>query len=296
MIEEPTIASVHKAYADGRLTCRALVETCLARIAAYDQQGPKLNAIITINPRALEIADAMDAARHADPSSAGPLHGIPILVKDNTDTADMRTTGSALALKDHRPARDAFIVAKLRAAGALILAKSALTELAMGGTTEGSLHGQTLNPYDLTRTPGGSSGGTGAGIAANYAVFGTGSDTYQSIRSPASACSLVGLRGTRGLVSRTGLIPFAFTQDEAGPMARTVADIARALDVMAGFDPHDPITGGAPGRGCRPCRRYCLASGVREHQDGFGSRRCDICRCGPNHHVRHVLAGIPQGK
>jgi len=246
-LEDATIAGVQNACAGGGLTARALVEACLARIAACDRQGPKLNAIITVNPRALETADAMDAARRANAANLGPLHGIPILVKDNTDTADMPTTGSALALKDHRPARDAFIVARLRAAGAIILAKSTLTELALGGTTTGSLHGQTLNPYDLTRTPGGSSGGTGVGIAAGYAVFGTGSDTYQSIRSPASACGLVGLRGTRGLVSRTGLIPFAFTQDEVGPMARSVADLARALDVMAGFDPADPVTAGGVG-------------------------------------------------
>lgn len=246
-LEETTIASVHAAYAGGGLTCRALVEAYLARIGAFDRRGPKLNAIITLNPRALDIADAMDAAWRNNRAVCGPLHGIPILLKDNFDTADMPTTGSALALKDSRPKKDAFTVARLKAAGALVLAKTALTELAMGGTTTGSLHGQTLNPYDLTRTPGGSSGGTGAGIAANYAVLGVGSDTYQSIRSPSSACALTGLRGTRGLVSRAGLIPFSFTQDEAGPVARTAADLARALDVMAGFDIADPITDAAIG-------------------------------------------------
>jgi Asp-tRNA(Asn)/Glu-tRNA(Gln) amidotransferase A subunit family amidase len=245
--EEATVASIHQAFADGSLTCRTLTEAYLARIGALDQEGPKLNAVLVVNPRALETAEAMDAAWRENRSACGPLHGIPILLKDNFDTADMPTTGSALALKDSRPKRDAFTVARLKAAGALVLAKTALTELAMGGTTTGSLHGQTLNPYDLTRTPGGSSGGTGAGIAANYAVFGTGSDTYQSIRSPSSACALVGLRGTRGLVSRSGLIPFSFTQDEAGPIARTAADLARALDAMAGVDIADAVTEASAG-------------------------------------------------
>jgi Asp-tRNA(Asn)/Glu-tRNA(Gln) amidotransferase A subunit family amidase len=241
-LDDATIASVHAAYGRGELSCRALVELYLARIASLDQADPGLNAVITLNPRALDTAAEMDAAWRADRSRCGPLHGIPILVKDNTDTAGMPTTGSSLALRDSRPRKDAFVVARLRAAGALVLAKTALTELAMGGTSAGSLHGQTLNPSDLTRTPGGSSGGTGAGVAASYAVFGTGSDTYQSVRSPASACALLGLRGTRGLVSRTGLMPFAYTQDEIGPMARTAEDLARALDVMAGFDPADPVT------------------------------------------------------
>ncbi|MCA0201992.1 MAG: amidase [Proteobacteria bacterium] len=245
--EEATVASVHKAFADGALTCVKLTQAYLGRIAALDRQGPKLNAVIAVNPKALETAEALDRMWRENRAACGPLHGIPILLKDNFDTADMPTTGSALALKDSRPKKDAFTVARLRAAGALVLAKTTLTELAMGGTTTGSLHGQTLNPYDVTRTPGGSSGGTGAGIAANYAVFGTGSDTYQSIRSPSSACALVGLRGTRGLVSRSGLIPFSFTQDEAGPIARSAADLARALDVMAGFDPSDPVTDGAVG-------------------------------------------------
>ena len=168
-------------------------------------------------------------------------------MKDNHDTADMPTTGGSLTLATSVPPRDAFVVRKLREAGAIILAKANLTELARGGTTVSSLGGQTKNPYDLTRTPGGSSGGTGAAIAASFAVAGTGSDTGQSIRSPASAQNLVGLRPTRGLVSRSGIIPVSTTQDEAGPITRTVADAARMLDVMAGYDPDDPITAfGAP--------------------------------------------------
>ena len=173
---------------------------------------------------------------------------MPVVLKDNYDTADLPTTGGSRALAGSRPSRDAFTVAKLRAAGALILAKANLQELAMGGNTVSSLGGQTRNPYDLTRTPGGSSGGTGAAIAAGFGLAGTGSDTGQSIRSPASANNLVGIRPTRGLVSRRGIIPVSATQDEGGPITRTVADAARMLDVMAGFDPEDPITAAGVGR------------------------------------------------
>src|SRR5437667_8364067 len=154
----------------------------------------------------------------------------------------MPTTGGSLTLAESVPTRDAFVVKKLREAGALILAKANLMELARGGTTVSSLGGQTRNPYDVRRTPGGSSGGTGAAIAASFAITGTGSDTGQSIRSPASAQSLVGLRPTRGLISRSGIIPYSTTQDEAGPITRTVEDAARMLDAMVGYDPDDPIT------------------------------------------------------
>ena len=238
-LDEVTIAGVHAAFASGQLTCLQLVRGYLERIYKYDDQGPVLNAIITINPRALEIAAEMDRLPAA---ARRPLHCIPTIVKDNYNTADMPTTGGSVTLAHSRPRDDAFVVKRLRQAGALILAKSNLTELARGGTTVSSLGGQTRNPYDLSRTPGGSSGGTGAAIAANFAVLGTGSDTGQSIRSPASAQSLVGLRPTRGLVSRDGIIPYSTTQDEAGPITRTVEDAARMLDAIAGYDPADPIT------------------------------------------------------
>jgi amidase len=239
--EETTISGIHAALAAGNTTCVRIVEAHLRRIEAYDDRGPALNALITINASALQRAaelDTLGAAR----SAMRPLHCIPIVLKDNYDTADMPTTGGSRTLAASVPPRDAFVVKKLRDAGAIILAKANLTELARGGTTVSSLGGQTRNPYDLTRTPGGSSGGTGAAIAASFAVTGTGSDTGQSIRSPASALNLVGLRPTRGLVSRTGIIPVSTTQDEAGPIARTVEDAARMLDVMAGYDPSDPIT------------------------------------------------------
>ncbi|HEY5567771.1 MAG TPA: amidase family protein [Gammaproteobacteria bacterium] len=242
VVEEATIAGIHAAFASGALTCRQLVADYLARIEAYDDDGPALNAILTVNPRALDLAAELDARYATDPSGAGPLHCVPVVLKDNYDTADMPTTGGSVTLAESVPPDDAFVVGRLREVGALILAKANLTELARGGTTVSSLGGQTRNPYDLTRTPGGSSGGTGAAIAANFATIGTGTDTGQSIRSPASAGSLVGLRPTRGLVSRDGIIPASTTQDAAGPITRTVEDTARMLDVIAGYDPNDPIT------------------------------------------------------
>jgi len=247
VLEEATIHGIHTAFASGQLTCVQLVRAYLGRIEKYDDKGPSLNALITINPKALDLAAAMDRVPAA---ARRPLHCIPAIVKDNYDTADMATTGGSLTLARSVPPADAFVVKRLREAGAIVLAKSNLTELARGGTTVSSLGGQTKNPYDLTRTPGGSSGGTGAAIAANFGVLGTGSDTGQSIRSPASAQSLVGLRPTRGLVSRDGIIPYSTTQDEAGPITRTVEDAARMLDAIAGYDPADPIT--AFGRGKTP--------------------------------------------
>ena len=250
VLEEATIAKAHAAMRKGELTCRELTQAYLDRIAAYDDQGPSLNAILVTAPNALEQADAMDAAMKAEPDEVKSLHCVPVILKDNYNTADMPTTGSSSSLEGMQPSKDAFSVAKLREAGALILAKSNLQEFAMGGNTVSSLGGQTLNPYDLGRTPGGSSGGTGASIAANFGMIGTGSDTGQSIRSPASAQSLVGIRPTRGLVSRAGVMPVSFTQDEIGPITRTVEDAARMLDVIAGYDPQDPIT--AAGVGHKP--------------------------------------------
>ncbi len=247
---EATVRTIHDALAAGTLTCEGLVEYYLARIEAYDDQGPRLNAILAVNPSALETAREMDRRYAADGGEGRPLHCIPVIVKDNFDTADMPTTGASVGLAWSIPPDDAFLVRRLREAGALVLAKSNLTELARGGTTISSLGGQTRNPYDLARTPGGSSGGTGAAIAANFGVLGTGSDTGQSIRSPASAQSLVGIRATRGLVSRDGVIPVSSTQDEVGPIVRTVEDAARMLDAVAGYDPSDPVT--ALGVGRRP--------------------------------------------
>jgi amidase len=240
--QEATIAGIHAAFAAGQLTCAQLTRLYLDRIAAYDKQGPALRAIITVNPKAMEIAAEMDRSYRASPASAGALHCIPIILKDNFNTFDMPTSGGNVSMKTSTPPADAFTVARIRKAGALILAKANLQEFARGGMSISSLGGQVRNPYDLSRTPGGSSGGTGAAISANFAVLGTGSDTGQSVRSPASANNLVGIRPTRGLVSRTGVIPNSLTQDEVGPIARTVTDAALLLDVMAGYDPADPIT------------------------------------------------------
>jgi len=247
-VEESSIAAFHSALRSGATTCRAATEQHLARIAAYDQQGPRLNAILLTNPRALAQADALDAAFKAAPDRIGPLHCVGVILKDNYDTADLPTTGASVSLRASIPPRDAFLVTRLRAAGALVVAKANLMEFAMGGTTVSSLGGQTLNPYDLTRTPGGSSGGTGAAVAASFGLVGTGSDTGQSTRSPASAQGLVGIRATRGLLSRRGVQPLSVTQDEAGPITRSVADAARMLDAMAGHDPEDPITAFSVGR------------------------------------------------
>ena len=241
ILEEATIPDIHAAMKSGSLTCRQLVEMYLARIAAYDKKGPGLNSILTINPKALEIADELDRT-YAKSGFVGPLHGIPVALKDNFDTADMPTTDGSKILEKSIPPGDAFLVKKLKEAGALILIKTNMHEMALAGVTVSSLGGQTLNPYDLTRTPGGSSGGTGAAIAANFASIGTGSDTVNSIRSPASACNLVGVRPTKGLLSRAGIVPVSLTQDVAGPITRTVAEAARMLDVMTGYDPADPVT------------------------------------------------------
>lgn len=240
-LEEATITDVQKAFKSGELTAQKLVEMYQKRIEAYDQKGPKLNIVIYLNPKALEEAAALDA-KFKKSGPVGPLHGIPVLLKDNTNTMDMPTTGGSKSLEGYVPPKDAFITKKLRDAGAIIIAKVNLHEFAVWGETVSSMLGQTLNPYDLTRTPGGSSGGTGAGLAANLGLLGIGTDTVNSIRSPASANSIVGIRPTIGLVSRAGIIPYSFTQDAAGPLARTVTDAAKMLNVLAGYDPMDQAT------------------------------------------------------
>jgi len=240
-VHEQSIVDLQAAQTAGKVTSRGLVDSYLARIQAYDQAGPRLNAIALLNPRAREEADALDRER-AENGVRGPLHGIPILIKDNYDTADMPTSGGSLGLATLQPAADAFQVRKLRQAGAVILGKTTMHELAAGITTISSLTSQTRNPYDLLRVPGGSSGGTGAAIGASLAAAGMGSDTCGSIRIPAANQNLVGLRGTHGLSSRTGVMPLSSTQDIAGPLARTVTDLAIMLDATVGPDPADPIT------------------------------------------------------
>jgi amidase len=278
-VEETTIAGIHQAFKDRSLTCRELVQAYLDRIAAFDHKGPALNSILTVNPKALAEADERDA-QYARTGLAGPLHCIPLVLKDNYNTADMPTTGGSAALAGARPQADAFVVGKLRRAGAIILGKSNMHEFALSGTTVSSLGGQTLNPYDLTRTPGGSSGGTGAAVAANLAVAGTGSDTVNSIRSPASANGLVGIRPTKGLVSRAGIMPVSQTQDAVGPIARNVADATRLLEVMAGYDPNDPST--AWSVGYTPASYISFLEGDDLHRARIGLLKT-LLGSGPEH-------------
>lgn len=239
--QEATVQTIHAAMKEGTLTAKTLVQWYLNRIETFDHQGPSLNAVILVNPNALQEAEKLDQTFQKD-GFVGPLHGIPVLLKDNVETKDMPTTAGSLSLKDFYSEKDAFITKKIRAAGAIIIAKTNLHEFAVWGETTSSILGQTLNPYDLTRTPGGSSGGTGAGIAANYGVLGIGTDTINSVRSPASANSLVGIRPTLGLVSRAGIVPYSLTQDTAGPLCRNVEDAAKMLEVIAGFDTDDSVT------------------------------------------------------
>ena len=236
---EATIPELQAALAAGTVTSRELVTRYLARIDAYDQKGPALNAISAINDRALAEADALDAERKTR-APRGPLHGIPVIIKDNYETVTMQTADGSRALAGWVAGTDAVLVKKLRDAGVIVIAKSNMHEFARGITTLGSLFGQTRNPYALDRNPGGSSGGTGAAIAANFAAVGMGSDTCGSIRIPASHNSLVGIRGTQGLASRTGIIPLSSTQDIGGPIGRTVTDVAIVLDTIVGYDPADP--------------------------------------------------------
>ena len=239
-----TIADINAAFAAKALTSEQLTRLYLARIAAYDKQGPTLNTVITLNPHALEEARALDAERKAK-GPRGPLHGIPILLKDNFDTYDLPTSAGSTVLKDSIPYADAFVVKKLRAAGALILAKVNLSEFASGGGSPdgySSLGGQTRNPHDPTRSAGGSSSGTAAGLAAVFGQFGLGTDTLWSVRFPSSLNGVVGLRPTTGLLSRSGIVPLALTHDSAGPIARSVYDVAVSLGFMTGVDPTDDAT------------------------------------------------------
>ena len=244
---EASVEDLQAALAAGRATSVQLVDAYLARIAAYDQRGPRLNAVIRLNPDARAQAAALDAERRAG-RVRGPLHGIPIILKDNYDTRDMPTAASSVALAGLVPPEDAFQVRRLREAGAVILGKSNMHELAAGITTISSLGGQTRNPYDPRRNPGGSSGGSGAAVAASFAALAWGSDTCGSIRIPSAFHALFGLRPTKGLSSIAGIIPLAHTQDVGGPLARTVRDLAIGLDATVGPDPDDPATRVLEGR------------------------------------------------
>ena len=238
---ETTIADVHAAYQAGTLTCRALVQAYLDRIAAYDQQGPAINALISLNPTALEEADRLDAAFKKG-GFVGPLHGIPVIMKDQGDVKGMPTTLGSVLYKDYMPREDAFAVKKLRDAGVIFLGKATLGELG-GGDTHGSLFGSTRNVYDLERTAGGSSGGSGAAVSANFCTVAVGQEGFASIRRPSIWNGVAGMRPTMGLVSRGGVYGgWPTINGSLGPMARSVTDLAKLLDSMVGYDPNDPVT------------------------------------------------------
>ncbi len=240
------VAEINAAFAAGALTSEKLTQLYLARIEAYEKNGPKLHALITVNPHALDEARALDTERKAK-GPRGPLHGMPVLLKDNIETAGLPTTAGFYALRDSIPAQDAEQTRRLRAAGCVILGKTNLSEFASRAAIS-TLGGQIHNPHDLDRSPSGSSGGSGAGIAAGFAVFALGTDTGGSIRGPAANNGIAGLKPTFGLAGRGGIIPLSLSLDTVGPMARSVSDLAYALNVMAGPDPRDPATAVNSGR------------------------------------------------
>jgi Asp-tRNA(Asn)/Glu-tRNA(Gln) amidotransferase A subunit family amidase len=266
-LEEATIASIQEQMDAGDVTAEELVDYYLAKIDAYDQQGPSINSIITINEDAVDEAIALDEERETE-GPRSPLHGIPIIVKDNFDMEGMPTSAGCLCLRDSIAADDSFQVKELKEAGAIILAKANLHEFAFGITTESSLGGQTLNPYNLAHNPGGSSGGTAASIASNFAVAGLGTDTGGSIRIPSAFNSLVGIRTTMGLASRDGIIPLALTQDIGGPMTRTVEDTALLLDATVGYDPNDIETAKSINNYPETYTAYLNADGLEDAKIG----------------------------
>ena len=259
---ELTIPELQAAMERGETTSQQLVSQYLDRISAFDQHGPQLNAIIYINPRAIEEAAALDRERAAR-GARGPLHGIPIVLKDNYDTYDMPTTASAIALTGFVPSDDGYQVRKLREAGAVFIGKTNMHEFARGIETVSSLGGQTLNPYDPRRNPGGSSGGTAAAVAANFAAVGMGSDTCGSIRIPAANNNLFGLRVTQGLSSRDGIIPLSHTQDVGGPIARSMIDLVTVLDATVGVDPADEQTASAKDHTPETFHEYLTAGALK---------------------------------
>jgi Asp-tRNA(Asn)/Glu-tRNA(Gln) amidotransferase A subunit family amidase len=268
-VVETTIEQVHEAMKNGQLTARELVQAYLDRIAAYDKAGPELNSIITLNDNALEEADRLDAEFRRTGELVGSLHGVPILVKDQAETAGIMTTFGSKAIDGYVPEKDATVIGNLKRRGAIILGKTTMPDFATSWFAYSSKAGNTKNPYDLTRDPGGSSSGTGAAIAANLALVGIGEDTGGSIRLPASFDSLVGVRVTPGLISRNGMSPLVVFQDTAGPMARTVMDAATLLDGMVGYDPTDEYTSA-----------YVVARAPRSYAEAIQGASLDGVRVG----------------
>jgi len=277
-LEEATIADLQSAMTTGRLTARSITEQYIARIAELDRTGPTLRHVLEINPDALSIADALDAERRSG-RVRGALHGIPILLKDNIDTADrMTTTAGSFALEGSMPSRDAFIVQRLREAGAILLGKANMSEWANFRSTHSSSGwsargGQAKNPYVLDRNPCGSSSGSGGAVAANFCAVAIGTETDGSIVCPSAMNAIVGLKPTLGLVSRAGIIPIAHSQDTAGPMTRTVRDTAILLNALVGVDPRDSATSRSRGKGHSDYTRFLDADGLRGARIGVARNK-----------------------
>ena len=267
-LAESTASQLQAAMTSGQRTAASIAQDYLARIEAVDRGGPAINAMIELNPDAIAIAAALDRERR-EKGARGPLHGIPVVLKDNIDTADrMRTSAGSLALAEHIAKQDAFVVARLRAAGCVVLGKTNLSEWANfrgARSTSGwsARGGQTRNPYALDRNTSGSSSGSAAAMAASLAAIAVGTETDGSIVSPSSKCGLVGIKPTVGLVSRTGIIPIAHSQDTAGPMARCVADAAALLSAMIGVDPRDAATAGSRGRARADYTKFLDPAGLK---------------------------------
>ena len=276
-LEEITISELQDGMKSGKFTAHSIAENYVDRIDEIDKRGPAVNAVIELNPDALQIADALDAERKAK-GSRGPMHGIPVLIKDNIDTADrMMTTAGSLALFGSKPLKDSFVAQKLRAAGAVILGKTNLSEWAnirSSHSTSGwsGRGGLTRNPYALDRNPCGSSSGTGAGISANLAAVGIGTETDGSIVCPSSSNGLAGIKPTVGLVSRSGIIPISHSQDGAGPMCRTVRDAAILLGALTGVDPEDPATAASAGKSQVDYAQYCDPNGLKGARIGVARK------------------------
>ncbi len=260
---EASVDDVISAIESGSVTASDLVEQAFARIEAYDKQGPAINAMIVVNPRARQRAAELDRRFAAD-GLVGPLHGVPVIIKDNYDTHDMPTSAGSLSLIDSQPPDDAWQVRKLRKAGAVVIGKSNMAEFAFSPfhTVGSALPGHTRNPYALNRVPAGSSGGTAAAVAASFGVLGLGTDTGNSIRGPSSHAALVGIRSTIGLTSRDGIVPLYLDHDVGGPMAKSVRDAAIVLTLIAGYDPADPVTAGAQSVDHGDYTRYLDADGL----------------------------------
>jgi len=274
-VVEATIAQIHDAMRARAITCRELVELYLRRIEAYDKPTG-LNALVLVNPNALKRAEKLDKEFRRT-GMLRPLHGIPIIVKDNYDTHDLQTSAGSLSLKGSLPPDDAYQVRAIRDAGAIILAKSNMAEFAFSPyQTVSSIAGTTRNPYDLSRVPAGSSGGTAAAIAASLGTVGLGTDTGNSIRGPSSHCCLVGIRSTMGLTSRDGIIPLHLRNDIGGPMARTVEDAAKILEIIAGYDPADSITEHSIGKVPESYTQFLDENGLRRVRMGVFRHYTDV--------------------